>query len=146
VSRLDLGGQVVVEPFRLARLAAEILLTPNALATKATSLTRDTEIRDTTASNKYTTANPHAGKWRPVRSSYLSNATLAGYSTTAFYLLANPAAVAAIETCLLNGRQEPTVETSQADFDTLGIQMRGFHDFGVSKQDSRAAVKMKGAA
>jgi hypothetical protein len=84
-------------------LAPEILLTPNALSTKATSLSRDTEIRDTTASTKYTTANPHAGKWRPVRSSYLSNATITGYSTTAWYLLANPAAVAAIETCFLNG-------------------------------------------
>ncbi len=127
-------------------IAAEILLTPNALATKATSLTRDTEIRDTTASNKYTTANPHAGKWRTVRSSYLSNSTITGYSTTAWYLIGNPAAVPAIEMCFLNGRQEPTVETAMMDFDTLGIQMRGYHDMGVAKQDPRGAVKFKGGA
>ena len=28
----------------------------------------------------------------------------------------------------------------------LGIQMRGYHDFGVSKQEYRAGVKMKGEA
>ena len=32
-----------------------------------------------------------------------------------------------------------------ADFNTLGIQMRGFHDFGVSKQDFRGGVRMDGA-
>ena len=51
-----------------------------------------------------------------------------------------------IEVCFLNGQQNPTVETADADFNTLGIQMRGYHDFGVSKQDYRAAVKSKGAA
>jgi hypothetical protein len=127
-------------------IAPEILLTPNALSTKATSLTRDTEIRDTTASTKYTTANPHAGKFRPVRSSYLSNAAITGYSTTAWYLLANPATLAVIEACFLNGQQNPTVESANADFDVLGIQLRGYHDFGVNLQEYRAGVKSKGSA
>jgi phage major head subunit gpT-like protein len=127
-------------------LAPEILLTPNALSTKATSLTRDTEIRDTTASTKYTTSNPHAGKWKPVRSSYLSNANISGYSALAWYLLANPLSLATIEACFLNGQQNPTIETANADFNVLGIQMRGYHDFGVSLQEYRAGVKSKGEA
>lgn len=127
-------------------LAPEILLTPNALSTKATSLTRDTEIRDTTASTTYTTANPHAGKFRPVRSSYLSNVTITGNSALAWYLLANPLSLATIEACFLNGQQNPTVQTANADFNVLGIQMRGYHDFGVSLQDARAGVKSKGEA
>ena len=108
---------------------------------------RDTEVRDTTSSTKYTTGNPHAGKWRVVRSSYLSNSAMAGaYSTTAWYLLANPQNLAFIEACFLNGNQSPTVESADADFNTLGIQMRGYHDFGVAKQEYRAAFKSKGAA
>jgi hypothetical protein len=81
-----------------------------------------------------------------VRSSYLSNAAITGYSTTAWYLLANPATLAVIEACFLNGQQNPTVESANADFDVLGIQMRGYHDFGVNLQEYRAGVKSKGSA
>jgi transketolase len=38
------------------------------------------------------------------------------------------------------------IETAQADFDTLGIVMRGYHDFGVALQDPRGGVKSKGEA
>jgi phage major head subunit gpT-like protein len=126
-------------------LGAEILLVPNALFTKATTLMAAQEVRDTTASTKYATSNPHAGKFNVVRSSYLGNASY-GNSTVGWYLLANPASLSMIEVAFLNGQQNPTVETADADFNTLGIQMRGYFDFGVNKQDYRAAVKSKGSA
>ena len=44
----------------------------------------------------------------------------------------------------LNGQESPTIESTDADFSTLGIQLRGYHDFGVAKQDPRAAVKAAG--
>ncbi len=44
-----------------------------------------------------------------------------------------------IEVAFLNGQQMPTVESADADFNTLGIQMRGYHDFGVAKQEGSAA-------
>lgn len=124
----------------------ELLLVPNALNVLATQLMRDTEVRDTTASTKFTTGNPHAGKFRVVRSSYLSNAAFTGYSTTAFYLLANPNSMPVVETVFLNGNESPIVETADADFNTLGIQMRGYHDFGVNMQEYRGGCKSKGAA
>jgi len=127
-------------------LMAEILLVPNGLFTQGTQLMNATEIRDTTASNKYPTNNPHTGKFRVERSSYLANALYTGYSAKAWYLLADPANLPVIEVAFLNGQERPTVESADADFNTLGIQMRGYHDFGVSKQDYRAAVKMKGEA
>ena len=40
----------------------------------------------------------------------------------------------------------PTVETAEADFNSLGIQARGFFDVGVAKTEHRAGVKNKGAA
>ncbi len=90
--------------------------------------------------------NPHQGKYRPVVSAYLSNSAYTGYSALAYYLLADPNDLAVIEVVFLNGKQEPTVETSEADFSQLGVQMRGYHDFGVAMQEPKGGVKMKGEA
>lgn len=37
-------------------------------------------------------------------------------------------------------------KTADADFNVLGVQMRGYHDFGVALQDPRGAIKSKGEA
>jgi hypothetical protein len=105
-----------------------------------------TEIRNTNEDIKYPTSNPHAGKFTVQRSSYLSNAAIAGNSVLAWYLLADPNDLAVIETVFLNGIEMPTVESADADFDTLGIQMRGYFDFGVTKQEFRGGVKILGEA
>jgi len=36
---------------------------------------------------------------------------------------------------LLNGVDRPTLEKTDADFNTLGLQFRGYIDFGVREQD-----------
>lgn len=123
-----------------------ILLVPTAVSALATNLYSAQEIRDTTANTKYATANPHTNKFRPVVSRYLSNSTFTGYSSTAWYLLADPVESATIEVCFLNGVESPTIEESATEFDTLGMSMRGYFDFGVAKQDYRVGVKSKGAA
>ena len=51
-----------------------------------------------------------------------------------------------IEVAFLNGQESPTIETAEADFNVLGIQMRGYHDFGVALQEPKAGVKAKGEA
>ena len=126
----------------------QILLVPNGLNARASNLMQSTEVRPggNNAKKQQETGNPHAGKFDVVRSSYLSNANLTGNSALAWYLLANPNDVPVIEVAFLQGRQEPTVESADADFNTLGVQMRGFHDFGVKKQEPRGGVKMKGEA
>ena len=35
--------------------------------------------------------------------------------------------------------RRPTVESADADFNVLGVQMRGYHDFGVALQEPRGA-------
>lgn len=122
-----------------------ILLVPTALNVTAANLMNSTEIRNTTSSTKYGTNNPHAGKFRTATSAYLSNTGITGNSTTAWYLLSDPNDIPVIEVAFLNGRQQPTVESADADFNVLGIQMRGYFDFGVSKQDYRGGVKSAGA-
>jgi hypothetical protein len=122
------------------------LLVPPALLVRGTQLMQATEVRDTTASTKYLTNNPHAGKFNVVYSAYLANATISGYSAKAWYLLADPNDLPVIEVAFLNGQQTPTVERADADFNVLGIQFRGYFDFGVGQQDYRGGVKFKGEA
>jgi hypothetical protein len=123
-----------------------ILLVPTALSAMGTQLFKALEIRDTTASTKYPTSNPHQGKFRTEVSRYLANSTYPGNSSKAWYLLADPGDLPVIEAAFLNGQESPTIETAEADFSVLGIQMRGYHDFGIALQDPRGGVKSKGEA
>ena len=122
----------------------QVLLVPTSLSAMATMLFKSLEIRDTTASTKYPVANPHAGKFRAEVSRYLSNSQYTGNSDKAWYLLADPGDLPVIEVAFLNGQESPTIETAEADFNVLGIQMRGYHDFGVALQEPRGATKSKG--
>lgn len=123
------------------------LLVPTALSAIASQLFASLELRsDDGSTGMYPVSNPHASKYTPLVSRYLGNSSYTGYSATAWYLLADPADLPVIETVFLNGQESPTIESTDADFNVLGISMRGYHDFGVSKQDTRAGVMSKGAA
>jgi phage major head subunit gpT-like protein len=115
-----------------------VLLVPPALLVRGTQFMQATELRDTTASTKYVTNNPHAGKFTVAHSAYLSNVSISGYSAKAWYLLADPNDLPVIEVAFLNGQQTPTVERADADFNVLGIQFRGYFDFGVALQEASA--------
>lgn len=91
-------------------------------------------------------SNPHAGKFRVEVSAYLANSAITGYSELAYYGLANPEDLPVIETAFLNGVESPTVESADADFSSLGVDFRGYHDFGVAKQEYRGGIKFKGEA
>ena len=128
-------------------LAPSILLVPNALKVQAQLLMSSLKLNETTTANKGKPQdNPHAGKYSVVSSSYLGNASFTGSSIKAWYLFADPNRLPAIEVAFLNGIDRPTVEKTDADFNTLGIQFRGYIDFGVKEQDPRGAVKVKGEA
>jgi hypothetical protein len=78
--------------------------------------------------------NVLAGRYQVVSTSYLSSAE-------DYYLLASPSDMPVMEVAFLNGVQSPIVETAEADFNTLGVQMRGYFDFGVAKAEYLAGVK-----
>ena len=78
--------------------------------------------------------NVLAGRYQVVSTTYLSN-------VDDYYLLASPADLPVMEVAFLNGVQSPIVETAEADFNTLGVQMRGYFDFGVAKAEYLAGIK-----
>ncbi|MBS3821026.1 MAG: Mu-like prophage major head subunit gpT family protein, partial [Phycisphaerae bacterium] len=124
-----------------------LLLVPTALKVPAEMLMKSIQLNETTTANKAKpSANPHVGKFDVVSSVYLSNATFPNASDKAWYLLADPNRLPAIEVAFLNGVDRPTVEKTDADFNTLGVMFRGYIDFGVKEQDHRGGLKMKGEA
>jgi len=128
-------------------IGASILLVPTALKVAAQLLMSSVLLNETTTANKGKPANnPHVGKFSVVSSAYLANASFTGASSKAWYLFADPNRLPALEVAFLNGVDRPTVEKTDADFNTLGIQFRGYIDFGVREQDHRGAAKFKGEA
>lgn len=119
----------------------KVMLVPPELQFNAERLYQQTNLVDNVAN-----ANIHAGKYKPVVVDWLSDPSFTGYSSTAWYLLRLPANLAALVVSFLNGVQTPTVESAQADFNQLGIQFRGYHDFGVDFAEPLAGIKVKGAA
>ncbi len=123
---IDIGGK-------------HILLTGATLSPTAKSWYVSQEIRDTTASTKTLTTNIYRNEFRPVESRYI-------VSTTSWYLLpVSGGDMAPMEICYLDGVQAPTIESADADFNTLGVQFRGYFDVGVARKEWRASVKSTGA-
>ena len=90
--------------------------------------------------------NTYRNKYRPVVVPWLSDSDFTGSSATAWYLLRPVSAYPMMAVSFLFGQQSPTVESADADFDELGVQFRGFHDFGCDKAEYVCGVKSKGAA
>jgi lambda family phage portal protein len=127
-------------------ISPTILLVPNALTVTGANLMNSTTVANDTTANTITLGNnPHAGKYTLLRSSYLSNAAITGNSTTAYYLLANPNELSTIEVGFVGGKDTPTVDAAEADFNTLGFQWRGLIDYAIGLKEYRAGVRMAGA-
>ncbi|WP_417392030.1 Mu-like prophage major head subunit gpT family protein [Gimesia sp.] len=126
-------------------ITPELLLCPNALKVTAESIYKETKVNETTTANKpKTNENPHAGKFEPVSTPWLSNATIANASTKKWFLFGNPDSAPAIQIAYLQGKRRPTVEGGSGNFNTLGMDWRSFWDFGVAHVDPKAAQRNDG--
>jgi len=126
-------------------VAPAILLVPPALKRASLAMMNSLEIREdpsNAGTDDYPTGNTFSGNYEVAVSAYLSNSSITNYSAAEWYLMADPNDLSAVEVVFLNGKDMPTVETADADFNQLGIQMRAYHDFGVTTQEYRASVKM----
>lgn len=88
--------------------------------------------------------NIHRNKYTPYVVNELSDADYTGNSAAAWYLFGDM--LKPVVVSFLNGQENPTVESADADFNTLGVQFRGYHDFGVDQSEWLSGVKSKGAA
>jgi len=124
----------------LLSLEPRFLLVPPELEVLARQYYSSLEWRDTTANTKMATANIYYQRFTPIVVPELSNTGYTGYSATSWWLLADPAVLASAVMAFLNGQQSPTIESADADFNTLGIQFRGYHDFGAAMTEYRASA------
>jgi len=125
-------------------LVPRVLLVPPALEATARQVLNSAELHRE-GTDQTPTGNPFANLNLTLEvEPRLENSNFSGYSTTAWYLLCGPADGAFLA-AFLNGRRGPTIEQSQADFNTLGVQYRCWIDAGAAQGDYRAAVKANGA-
>ena len=117
-----------------------ILLVPPELEGVAEVLFRNQNLGGVKSSD----ANIYANKYRPVVQNRLSDSAFTGYSTICWYLFG--AVLKPMWAAFLNGNETPTVESTEADFNTLGIQFRGYHDFNADQNEYLAGIKSKAAA
>jgi len=148
-SLAEAGLNTAVKAFRdmagpdgnLLSLEPKLLLVPSALEATARKLYASQEMRDTTASTKTMVANIYHNRFKPIVVPELGNSSYTGYSATTWFLLADPKILAPIAMSFLNGQEAPTIESTDADFSTLGIQFRAYHDFGADMSEYRSSVK-----
>lgn len=114
-------------------VAPAMLLLPPELEIAGAEVMGSTLIHGSTAAAPST--NVLAGRYQVVSSAYLTSATT-------WWLVANPGDLNAMEVLFLNGNRNPVVEQAEADFDTLGIQVRGYFDFGVAKGEPKSCYRM----
>jgi hypothetical protein len=145
----EAGLNTAVQAFRdikgpdgnMMSLDPKFVLVPSALEATARKWYSSQEMRDTTASTKFATSNIYQNMFVPIVVPELGNSSYTGYSPTSWHLLADPRVLACAVVCFLNGQESPTIESAEADFDVLGVQFRGYHDFGASMSEYRASVK-----
>lgn len=120
-----------------------VMLHPNGSYRAALSAMESSNVVGTTGPTPE--ANTFKDNYKVVRSAYLSMTAISGYSTVKWYLLSVMPGFAVMQAAFLNNQRAPMIESASADFNTLGIQMRGVHDFGVSLFEYRAGVQGSGA-
>lgn len=123
-----------------------MLVVPTALKATATALMDPQGQMITGTSTTISNVNPFKGRFKVVSSPYISNSSYTGYTSQGWWMLANPSDLSLIEIAAYQGRVEPTVESAQADFNTLGVQFRGVSRVGVKRQEYRAGVYADGNA
>jgi hypothetical protein len=122
--------------------AGRYLLVPTELEPLALQIYTSTTLNETTTTDKpRPVANPYVNRYEPVSSPYLSTGAGNGQSPTTWYLLADPDVLPAFQVAYLDGRRQPVIETADAEFNTLGMSMRAYWDFGVARIDHRGVVK-----
>ena len=125
-------------------LMPAIILTPTALKAEAKTITDPNSQVVTGANVTVSNANPHRGRFRVESAPYISNALYTGNTSAGWWMLAEPNDSPVIEIAALGGRVEPVIESANAAFNVLGVNIRGYADVGVRRQEYRGGVYADG--
>lgn len=125
---------------------AKILVVPSAIKNKMLAIVDPTSLITSGATGGLSDTNVFRGRFRVESSPYISNSSYTGYTTVGWWMLADPTIYPVIEIAALNGKVEPTVESADAEFNVLGVQMRGYSDIGVHRQEYRGGVYADGGS
>lgn len=125
-----------------------ILLVPPELEVTAQILVGSNDIRPGggNSADREGNFNPYRGRYKVVVAPHLSDEAFPGFSTTAWYLMADPNRLPALELTYLRGRREPRIERVSPPANHLGVGFRGYLDVGAARMDPKGIVKATGAA
>lgn len=119
---------------RLLGIMPNLLLVPPELQTTALELMKGNVFitgKDTTRP----AVNVFAGRYEVLTSAYLTSATT-------WWLIGTRGTLAPMEVAFLQGQETPTIQSAEADFNTLGVQFRGYMAWGCKKAEKVTAVRM----
>lgn len=120
---------------RLLGIKPNILLVPPELETAAMELMKGSVL--ITGENKTRPAvNVFAGRYEVLSSAYLTSATN-------WWMIGTRGTLAPMEVAFLQGQETPTIQSAEADFNTLGIQFRGYMAWGCKKAEKVTCVAMR---
>jgi phage major head subunit gpT-like protein len=129
----DPDGNPLSIPPRVLLVPPELELTAARLMT--TSALIASSLGSTSSKVVEPSANVLAGRYRVLVSNYLT-------SSSTWWLLADAADLPALDVVFLNGQQAPTIEQMAPDYQNLGVMMRGYMDFGVTKAEPLSCLRM----
>jgi len=129
----DPDGNPLSIPPRVLLVPPELELTAARLMT--TSALIASSLGSTSSKVVEPSANVLAGRYRVLVSNYLTSAST-------WWLLADAADLPALDVVFLNGQQAPTIEQMAPDYQNLGVMMRGYMDFGVTKAEPLSCLRM----
>lgn len=126
---------------------AQILLVTPTKDYTARQLIQSTEVQRyvTSGTDNQPMGNPLSKLLDVLDEARLENTSFTGYSTTAWYLFAQPAD-GAVNIALLGGKDTPTIEQEAQPFNMLGVQFRCYLDYGFALGEPIAAYKATGQA
>lgn len=133
-----MGGLDKDEPLGLE---PQVLLIPYSLRYTADMITKAALFQANAGSPM--DYNPHRGAgWKVIYTRCLEDARYGGgYSSTSWYLMANPSLCPTGEVVFLNGQQTPTIRQADMEIGRLGIRFDGHVSFGYGIGDYRGAIK-----
>jgi len=122
-----------------------LLLVPPGLQITAMTLNNGNQLvasglSSTSAKNLEPNVNVLAGMFEVVVSNYLESVT--GGSQTTWWLVADGADLPALDVAFLSGQQSPTIEQVTPEADKLGVTLRGYMDFGVTKGEPLSCLRL----